>query len=120
MNNKKARVIVPTSKTMCLKGNVKYKLIRTCVYCRVSTDNEDQKTSYDLQQLHYKIWLKKILTGNLQKFMLHSVIYMAREKTYLPFFAYFKTILKGGGTNIMFQFNDFIKVTKSDNLISLE
>ena len=41
MNNKNVIVIAPTSKTMCLKGNVKYKLIRTCAYCRVSTDNED-------------------------------------------------------------------------------
>lgn len=54
MNNKNVEVIAPTSKTMCLKGNVKYKLIRTCAYCRVSTDNEDQKTSYDSQRIHYK------------------------------------------------------------------
>lgn len=54
MNNNKVEVIAPTSKTMCLKGNVKYKLIRTCAYCRVSTDNEDQKTSYDSQRIHYK------------------------------------------------------------------
>ena len=53
MNNK-VEVIAPTSKTMCLKGNVIYKLIRTCAYCRVSTDNEDQKTSYDSQRIHYK------------------------------------------------------------------
>lgn len=53
MNNK-VEVIAPTSKTMCLKGNVKYKLIRTCAYCRVSTDNEDQKTTYDSQRIHYK------------------------------------------------------------------
>lgn len=54
MNNNKVEVIAPTSKTMCLKENVKYKLIRTCAYCRVSTDNEDQKTSYDSQRIHYK------------------------------------------------------------------
>ncbi len=54
MNNKNVEVIAPTSKTMCLKGNVKYTLIRTCAYCRVSTDNEDQKTSYDSQRIHYK------------------------------------------------------------------
>ena len=54
MNNNRVEVIAPTSKTMCLKGNVKYKLIRTCAYCRVSTDNEDQKTSYDSQRIHYK------------------------------------------------------------------
>ena len=54
MNNKNVEVIAPTSKTMCLKENIKYKLIRTCAYCRVSTDNEDQKTSYDSQRIHYK------------------------------------------------------------------
>lgn len=54
MNNKNVEVIAPTSKTMCLKGNVKYKLIRTCAYCRVSTDNDDQKTSYNSQRIHYK------------------------------------------------------------------
>ncbi len=37
-----------------LKGNVKYKLIRTGAYCRVSTDNEEQKTGYDSQRIHYK------------------------------------------------------------------
>ena len=53
MNNK-VEVIAPTSKTMCLKGTKENKLIRACAYCRVSTDNEDQKTSYDSQRIHYK------------------------------------------------------------------
>lgn len=53
MNNK-AHVIAPTSKTMCLKSNKYKKLIKACAYCRVSTDNEDQKTSYDSQRIHYK------------------------------------------------------------------
>ncbi len=43
MNNKNVEVIAPTSKTMCLKGTKGNKLIRACAYCRVSTDNEDQK-----------------------------------------------------------------------------
>lgn len=54
MNNKNVEVIAPTSKTMCLKGTKENKLIRACAYCRVSTDNEDQKTSYDSQRIHYK------------------------------------------------------------------
>lgn len=53
MNNK-VEVIAPTSKTMCLKGTKETKLIKACAYCRVSTDNEDQKTSYDSQRIHYK------------------------------------------------------------------
>ncbi len=53
MNNK-VEVIAPTSKTMCLKENKEIKRIKACAYCRVSTDNEDQKTSYDSQRIHYK------------------------------------------------------------------
>lgn len=53
MNNK-VEVIAPTSKTMCLKVNEETKLTKACAYCRVSTDNEDQKTSYDSQRIHYK------------------------------------------------------------------
>ena len=53
MNNK-VEVIAPTSKTMCLKKTLERKLIKACAYCRVSTDNEDQKTSYDSQRIHYK------------------------------------------------------------------
>jgi len=54
MNNKNVEVIAPTSKTMCLKSNKENKLIRACAYCRVSTDNEDQKTSYESQRIHYR------------------------------------------------------------------
>lgn len=54
MNNKNVEVIAPTSKTMCLKVIKETKLIKACAYCRVSTDNEDQKTSYDSQRIHYK------------------------------------------------------------------
>ncbi len=56
MNNNKVEVIAPTSKTMCLKGNVKYKLIRTCAYCRVSTDNEDQKQVMTHNEFIIKIY----------------------------------------------------------------
>lgn len=29
-------------------------LFRVCAYCRVSTDNDEQLSSYELQQAHYK------------------------------------------------------------------
>ncbi|MDE7192603.1 MAG: recombinase family protein [Oscillospiraceae bacterium] len=32
----------------------KDKLFRVCAYCRVSTDNDEQLSSYELQQAHYK------------------------------------------------------------------
>ena len=47
MNNNNVEIIKPTLKTICIKQNREIKLIRACAYCRVSTDNEDQKTSYE-------------------------------------------------------------------------
>ena len=54
MNNNNVKIIEPTLKTICIKQNKEIKLIHACDYCRVSTDNEDQKTSYDSQRIHYK------------------------------------------------------------------
>ncbi len=55
MNNK-VEVIAPTK---CLNKFNNNKLIRACAYCRVSTDNEDQKTSYDSQRIHYKNYIEE-------------------------------------------------------------
>ena len=54
MNNNNVKIIEPTLKTICIKQNREIKLIRACAYCRVSTDNEDQKTSYESQRIYYK------------------------------------------------------------------
>ena len=54
MNNNNVEIIKPTLKTICIKQNREIKLIHACAYCRVSTDNEDQKTSYESQRIHYK------------------------------------------------------------------
>lgn len=54
--NKNVEVIAPTK---CLNKLNNNKLIRACAYCRVSTDNEDQKTSYDSQRIHYKNYIEE-------------------------------------------------------------
>lgn len=54
--NKNVEVIAPTK---CLNKLNKNKLIRACAYWRVSTDNEDQKTSYDSQRIHYKNYIEE-------------------------------------------------------------
>lgn len=54
--NKNVEVIAPTKSLNKLNNN---KLIRACAYCRVSTDNEDQKTSYDSQRIHYKNYIEE-------------------------------------------------------------
>lgn len=37
-----------------INPNEKDRYFRTCAYCRVSTDNDEQLSSYELQQIHYK------------------------------------------------------------------
>ena len=54
MNNNNVKIIKPTLKTICIKQNKEIKLIRACAYCRVSTDKEKKKTSYESQRIHYK------------------------------------------------------------------
>jgi len=54
--NKNVEVIAPTK---CLNKSSNNKLIRACAYCRVSTDSEDQKTSYDSQRIHYKNYIEE-------------------------------------------------------------
>ena len=54
--NKNVEVIAPTK---CLNKLNNNELIRACAYCRVSTDNEDQKTSYDSQRIHYQNYIEE-------------------------------------------------------------
>ena len=37
-----------------INPNEKDRFFRVCAYCRVSTDNDEQLSSYELQQAHYK------------------------------------------------------------------
>lgn len=49
------RVIQPTKQSMSSLDILKSALPkRVCAYCRVSTDSEDQKTSYEAQKKHYE------------------------------------------------------------------
>ena len=54
--NKNVEVIAPTK---CLNKLNNNKLIRACAYYRVSTNNEDQKNSYDSQRIHYKNYIEE-------------------------------------------------------------
>lgn len=54
--NKNVEVIAPTK---CLNKSSNNKLIRACAYCRVSTNSEDQKTSYDSQRIYYKNYIEE-------------------------------------------------------------
>ena len=37
-----------------INPNEKDRFFRVCAYCRVSTDNDEQLSSFELQQQHYK------------------------------------------------------------------
>ena len=43
--------------------------LRVAAYCRVSTDSDEQATSYEAQVEHYIEYIQKILIGNLPVFM---------------------------------------------------
>lgn len=43
--------------------------LRVAEYCRVSTDSDEQATSYEAQVEHYTEYIQKILIGNLPVFM---------------------------------------------------
>jgi hypothetical protein len=43
--------------------------LRVTAYCRVSTDSDEQATSYEAQVEHYTEYIQKILIGNLPVFM---------------------------------------------------
>ncbi len=43
--------------------------LRVAAYCRVSTNSDEQATSYEAQVEHYTEYIQKILIGNLQVFM---------------------------------------------------
>ena len=46
------RVLIPAKPR--INPNEKDQLFRVCAYCRVSTDSDEQLSSYELQQIHYK------------------------------------------------------------------
>ena len=43
--------------------------LRVAAYCRVSTDSDEQATSYEAQVEHYTEYIQKILIGNLPESM---------------------------------------------------
>lgn len=47
--------------------------LRVAAYCRVSTDSDEQATSYEAQVEHYTEYIQKILIGNLPESMLMTV-----------------------------------------------
>ena len=54
--------------------------LRVAAYCRVSTDTEEQATSYEAQIAHYTEYIQKIRSGNLQMSMLMMVFQAQTQK----------------------------------------
>ena len=54
-----AAVFIPAKDKADLYG--KNHIFRTCAYCRVSTDNDAQLSSFELQQEHYQNLKKETL-----------------------------------------------------------
>ena len=50
-------------------ANEKVKKLRVAGYYRVSTETEEQNSSYEVQVAHYTEFIKKMLNGSLQAFL---------------------------------------------------
>lgn len=43
--------------------------LRVAAYCRVSTDSEEQASSYDTQVEHYTAFIKRVMSGSSQGYL---------------------------------------------------
>ena len=50
--------IIAANLKTCIKNSVKKIIKKVCAYCRVSTDSEEQQTSYSSQIKHYSAQIK--------------------------------------------------------------
>ena len=50
--------IIPATKNVNAESTDKYHQLRVAAYCRVSTENEDQKESLEAQREHYESWIR--------------------------------------------------------------
>ena len=62
------------------KQDAKPKL-RVAAYCRVSTDSDEQATSYEAQVEHYTEYIKKNLNGNSPEYTLMMVFPVPTQRT---------------------------------------
>ena len=61
--------------------------LRVAAYCRVSTDSDEQATSYEAQVEHYTEFIQRTLNGNLQAYMLMMVFPVPTPKTVMNLIA---------------------------------
>lgn len=58
------KLFIPAKPKACL--NDQARIYRVCAYCRVSTDNDAQLSSFELQQAHYRQLVKDRPNWDLQ------------------------------------------------------
>lgn len=59
--------------------------LKVAAYCRVSTDSEEQASSYEMQVEHYKAFIQKTKNGNLREYSqtMGSVVPIQRKEASL-------------------------------------
>lgn len=55
--------------------------LKVAAYCRVSTDSDEQATSYDAQVEHYTNLIKKMMTGSLPGYLQMMVFRVPTPKS---------------------------------------
>ena len=69
MAEKNITVIPARKRVGSTAAKEKVKKLRVAAYCRVSTETEEQNSSYEVQVAHYTEFIKKMLNGSLQAFL---------------------------------------------------
>ena len=72
--------IIP-AKAQTAENRDKYHQLRVAAYCRVSTEQEEQQNSYQVQIAYYTDLINRKKNGHLQEFLLTKVSAVLRQKS---------------------------------------
>ena len=70
----------------------KDRLFRVCAYCRVSTDNDEQLSSFELQQAHYEQLMGSHPNWDLRRIYADEGIEITSERCFWIWLRHYETI----------------------------
>lgn len=76
-----SNVTIISAKVQTEINRDKYHQLRVAAYCRVSTEQEEQQNSYQVQIAYYTDLINRKKNGHLQEFLLTKVSAVLRQKS---------------------------------------
>jgi len=76
-----SNVTIIPAKAQTAENRDKYHQLRVAAYCRVSTEQEEQQNSYQVQIAYYTDLINRKKNGHLQEFLLTKVSAVLRQKS---------------------------------------